>query len=73
MQIEQIVSMQQRIAAFDVVGGIKCLDKKRFFLTLTVALCVVGIASAKFQPKPFVWDIKYRGEVNVGAAFGGEF
>jgi hypothetical protein len=44
---------------------------KKVSLLILLLACSIGMASAKFQPKPFEWDVEYRGEVNIGAGFGG--
>jgi len=42
---------------------------KKALLILCAISCSIGISFAQFKPQPFKWDIKYRGEINIGGAF----
>lgn len=42
---------------------------KKVLLIVCAVICSMGISSAQFKPQPFKWDVKYRGEVNIGGAF----
>ena len=41
---------------------------KKALLILCMLICSVGVSSAQFKPQPFKWELKYRGELNIGGA-----